>query len=425
LASLYVKEVPLREGSHVTKEVLQRSKLYESNFSIMKTIQPSARKGNQDQKLQNPVDFSFRDLYVGIDIHKVRWQVAVLFDGIVLSNTSIEASASGLIHHLHKFYSGAKFHCVYESGPFGFGLCRALCSAGMECIVVNPADIPDTHKEKRNKTDPVDARKLARHLAAGLLHAIHIPPEKLQKQRSLIRFRKKLWSDLVRSKNRLKSELLFQGIIIPKQYDNPHWSHNFLNWIEQQALKDEYLRDTLLLMLEEAKLLRQLLLKTERKIREMMWSDDFVQNSGLLRSVAGVGPLTSMLFLLEVGDVRRFKSFDALNRFVGFCPDSRSSGETQRHTGLSLRKHNQLRTMLVEASWQLIRRDTAMLDYYRDLTKRMKGQEAIIRVARKLLRRIRAVLLCEKMYVNGIDGRHVCSDIDAPCLTESKRKATR
>lgn len=389
----------------------------------MNTIQSSACKGNSTQKVQNLRDFTSRDLYVGIDVHKARWQVAVFFDGLVLSNTSIEASAGALINHLNKFYSGARFHCVYESGPFGFALCRSLRGEGIGCIVVNPADIPGTHKEQRSKTDPVDARKLARHLAAGLLTAIHVPSEKIQKQRSLIRFRKKLWGDLVRSKNRLKSELLFQGISIPKQYDNPHWSHNFLSWIEQQALKDEYLKDTLLFMLEEAKLLRELLLKAERKIREMMRSDDFAHDATLLRSIAGVGPLTSMLFVLEVGDVRRFKNFDALNRFVGFCPDSHSSGNTQRHTGLSLRKHSQLRTMLVESAWQLIRRDPAMLDYYRDLTKRMKGQDAIIRVARKLLRRIRTVLLSGNMYVNGMEGGLVSSDINTPSLRGSGSKS--
>lgn len=388
----------------------------------MKPIQPSARKGNLDQKLQNQKDFSGRDLYIGIDVHKKRWQVAVLFDGLVLSNTSIDASAQGLIVHLRKFYPGACFHCVYESGPFGFALCRSVWAAGMECMVVNPADIPDTHREQRNKTDPVDARKLARHLSAGLLHPIHIPSEQLQKQRSIIRFRKKLWGDLVRCKNRLKSELLFQGITIPAQYDNSHWSHNFLNWIERQALSDEELRDTLLLMLEEVKLLRQLLLKTERRIRGLMRSEPFLQKSRLLQSVTGVGPLTSMLFLLEVGDVRRFKSFDALNRYVGFCPDSHSSGESQRHTGLSMRRHNQLRTMLVEAAWQLIRRDPAMLDYYRQLTKRMKGQDAIIRVARKLLRRIRAVMLSERMYVNGITGMVPGTQLAAPALPGAAKR---
>ena len=388
----------------------------------MKPIQSSVCKGNLNQKVQHCPDFTGRDLFVGIDVHKERWQVAVIYDGLILSNTSLEASAQGLLFHLRKYYDGAFFHCVYECGPFGFTLCRALLAAGIECMVVNPADIPDTNRELKSKTDPVDARKLARHLAAGLLHPVHVPSEKLQKQRSLIRFRKKLWGDLVRTKNRLKSELLFNAIIIPKQFDNPHWSHHFLHWIEQQALADQYLKDTLVLMLEEAKLLRQLLLNTERKLREMMRSEDFVRDSTLLRSISGVGPLTSMLFLMEVGDVRRFKSFDALNRFVGFCPDSHSSGERQRHTGITMRKHNQLRTMLIEAAWQLVRRDPAMLDYYRELTKRMKGQDAIIRVARKLLRRIRAVILSQKMYINGVSGELVCADIGAPALAPPKKR---
>jgi transposase len=384
--------------------------------------QSSAQTGNPTIKVQNLRDFTSRELYIGIDIHKVRWQVAVYYEGLILSNTSIEESSDALITHLRKRYGDAQFHCVYESGPFGFALCRGLWAAGMDCIVVNPADIPNTNKEMRSKSDPVDARKLAMHLAAGLLQPIHVPSERLQKQRSLIRFRKKLWGDLCRAKNRLKGELLFQGIVIPKQYDNAHWSHNFLTWIEQQALKEEDLKDTLLLMLEEVKSLRLLLLKTECKLRELMWSKDFKVKSELLRSIPGVGPLTAMLFLLEVGDVSRFKSFDALNRFVGFCPDSHSSGETQKHSGISIRKHNQLRSMLVEAAWQLIRRDAAMLDHYRQLQKRMKGQDAIIRIARKLLRRIRAVMLSERMYVVGIDGRVTSGEIKAPRLPEPKKR---
>lgn len=382
----------------------------------------SAQTGNPDKKVQQTTDFTNRLLYVGIDVHKVRWQVAVYYEGLVLSNTSIEGTSEALITHLRKRYGEARFSCVYESGPFGFTLCRSLWAAGLECIVVNPADIPSADKDRRGKTDQVDARKLSMHLAASLLHPIHVPTEKLQKQRSLIRFRKRLWGDLCRAKNRLKSELRFQGIVIPAQFDNPHWSRNFLQWIEEQALKDKDLRDTLLLMLEEAKALRVLLLKTERKLRELMWSEEFKKRSELLRSIPGVGPLTAMLFLLEVGDVNRFKTFDALNRFVGFCPDSRSSGDTERHTGLSYRRHNQLRCMLIEAAWQLIRRDAAMLDYYKELTKRMKGQDAIIRVARKLLRRIRAVMLSGRMYVQGIEGPATASEIQAPVPPVPKRK---
>ena len=385
-------------------------------------IKQSSTEVELVNKVMNRVDFCNRQLFVGIDVHKNRWQVAVFLDGVVLSNVSIAGAAEQLITYLHKHYGKANFQCVYECGPFGFNLCRALWAAGMECIVVNPADIPGTDKERRSKTDKVDARKLARHHASGLLTGVHVPSEKTQKQRSIIRFRKKLWGDLVRAKNRIKSELKFQGIVVPEKYDNPHWSRNFLNWIIQQAHTDEDLKDTLLLMVDEVQSLRLLLLKTERKLRELMWTEQYQLKSDLLRTIPGVGPLTAMLFLLEVGDINRFKRFDALNKFVGLCPDSDSSGDTERHTGLTTRRHRTLRSALVESAWQLVRRDPAMFEQYNSLCKRMKSSKAIIRIARKLLRRMRAILISGKPYMSGINGNLTSADINAPELAVAKPK---
>src|SRR5438045_1823795 len=120
----------------------------------MKTKQhTSAQERHPIQKVQRTTDFTNRTLHVGIDVHKVRWQVAAYYEGLILSNTSIEGTSSALITHLRKRYGEAQFHCVYESGPSSFTLCRSLWAAGMECIVVNPADVPGTDKERRSKTD--------------------------------------------------------------------------------------------------------------------------------------------------------------------------------------------------------------------------------------------------------------------------------
>lgn len=353
-------------------------------------------------KIRNIISFTGKTLFVGIDVHKKDWQIAVFHEGVVLGNHRMKADSKQLIEHLNRRYPSAFFKCVYESCAWGFDLQRKLKDAGIDCIVVHAADVPGSNKELFNKDDPNDALRLARHYAAGLIHGIHVPDEDTQKHRNLIRFRKKLVIDLGRSKNRLKSLLKYQGIIIPEQYDNAKWSYNFLAWVEQQAAQDELLRDTLLLMLEQIKQLRQLLLKTERKVRELMRSKEYNQQALLLMSFPGVGCITAMLFLLEIGNIRRFKSFDQLNSFVGLYPGTFSSGERNRDTGISFRRHNQLRTHLVEASWQLLRRDPAMLETYQQLIKTMKGTEAITRIARKLLRRMRAVLLNNKPYQIGV-----------------------
>jgi transposase len=154
----------------------------------------------------------------------------------------------------------------------------------------------------------------------------------------------------------------------------------------------------------------------------MMRSDRYRENANLLRSIPGIGPLTTMLILLEIGDTRRFDSFDHLNSFVGLCPDSHQSGDTNRPQGLTGRRHNQLRSAIIESSWQAIRQDPALYQAYRQLCARMKGQEAITRIARRLLRRIRAVLITRKPYVKGNDGSIPTAELITPDPPTPKKK---
>jgi transposase len=352
-------------------------------------------------KGRNIIDFTGKTIYVGIDVHQKDYQVAKVCNGICLGNHRMSANADTLIEHLQSHYPGADFNCVYESCAWGFNLQRRLTATGMECMVVHAADVSTTDKERKRKTDPVDALKLPRSLAAGELKAIHVPDETIQKERNLIRFRAKLVGKITASKNQLKSLLKFQGIEIPVQYTKNNWSNNFLNWVEEQGLKDPLLGDTLLLMLEQLRLLRQLLLKTERKLLALR-KGKYSSRVKLATSVAGIGPTNAMIFLLEIGDINRFKGFDALNDFVGLCPDTDRSGETDRVRGITSRPNKRLRTALIESAWDAIHTDPVLMDSYQALTKRMKGTHAIVRIARKLLRRLRAVLLSGVPYQKGV-----------------------
>jgi len=100
-------------------------------------------------------------------------------------------------------------------------------------IVVNPADIPTTDKERVNKEDKRDSRKIARSLSSGNLVPIYIPSIKNQRDRSLLRTRAMLVKDSTRYKNRIKSFLCFYGISIDDAFKNPesHWSNRFMEWL--------------------------------------------------------------------------------------------------------------------------------------------------------------------------------------------------
>lgn len=106
-----------------------------------------------------------------------------------------------------------------------------------------------------------------------------------------------------------------------------------------------------------------------------------------------------MSLYTEIADMKRFNNQEQLASFVGLVPSTRSSDETIYNNGISFRRNKFLRPIMVEAAWTAVKNDPAMTLKYRELTKRMKPQDAIIRIARKLLQRIRHVWLNQEDYV--------------------------
>ena len=97
----------------------------------------------------------------------------------------------------------------------------------------------------------------------------------------------------------------------------------------------------------------------------------------------------------------RFNNCDRLNTFVGFAPSTHSSGEKDKNTGITSRKNRFLRYLLIEAAWIAIRKDPVLLMRYAELVKRMPTQQAIIRIAKKLVSRMRFVWLNKQPYTTG------------------------
>ena len=114
-----------------------------------------------------------------------------------------------MANYLKKHYPDAHYKAAYEAGKFGFWIQRQLTSLGVECLVVNPADIPKSQKDSLQKTDPRDARNLGLRLQSGVLHGIHIPGEQQEADRVFFRHRKRILEDLNRCKSRIKGMLAF------------------------------------------------------------------------------------------------------------------------------------------------------------------------------------------------------------------------
>lgn len=352
-------------------------------------------------KLHQKADFTNKNIYVGMDVHKKSWHITVFYEKDYLRGFTQVPSVNALETFLKREYPGANYLCGYEAGFSGFWVQRQLSQKGIPCAVLHPADIPQTGKDKIVKRDPLDSKKIAKALSSGDAIPIYVPEELMEQDRSIIRYRVRLQRDITRAKTRIKS-LLFQfGVEIPARFEKS-WSKNFVNWLIETDLVNGYTRLTLNHMIDQFQLLRQLLLKVNSDVRALQRSDRYKKQMTFLMSIPGIGPLTAITFLTEIGDIHRFSSFRKLNSFVGFYPMEHSTGEHDRKGNITIRKNAHLRRMMVEASWIAVRYDPALTQTYHEWKTRMTGKRAIIKIARKLLSRMRYVLVNETEYQRGI-----------------------
>ena len=352
--------------------------------------------------LKQRADFTGKRIYVGIDVHLKSWDISVYLDQQHIRSFHQPPDSSKLMTTLQRDYPNAVFQCAYEAGFSGFGLQRQLTGAGINCLVVNAADVPQTDKGRKTKTDRSDSKRIASALQAGLLQGIYIPDLLTESNRRLVRYRGQLLRDLQRSKVRVKSFLYQQNISLPAPYNRNNWSHKFMTWLKELPFEYEMDKHTLIKMIEQVEAQKKEVLLLTQKIHELISSETYKTNAQLLQSIPGIGPLTTATLLVEIADIQRFPTFAQLNSFIGFCPGEHSSGEEERKGSIISRHHNTLRMLLIEAAWMAIKSDPALTLAYSELKKKMTGKRAITRIARKLLNRIYHVWLKKEVYEKGI-----------------------
>ena len=347
----------------------------------------------------NTLDFGGQTFNVGIDVHKRNWKVAVRANGMLFKKMTVDPSPIVLYKTLTNAFPGAKFSSVYEAGFSGYWIHKELVSLGINNIIVNPADVPTTNKEKERKSDPIDCNKLSRELDKGDLTALFIPSEGQEGIRCISRLLDQYRKRSAQVKNRIKGLLYFTGVKTPPPDEMSHWSNAFIGYLNNIEFKTEHHRFVMDYHIGELIHIRARQLKLLRKVRELFRENETLQ---LLRGMPGIGYLTAFALYCELMDVDRFKDIDHLVSYVGLVPSTESSGEKTIVKGLTHRHTKYLRYMLIEASWIAIRKDAALSMAYLNYCKRMTKHRAIIRIAKKMLSRILYVWINKVKYEKGI-----------------------
>jgi Transposase and inactivated derivatives len=344
--------------------------------------------------------FDGQVLYIGIDVHLKTWTVVILTQSGYKERFSQESKASVLYAHLQKHYKGAIWNSVYEAGFTGFSTHYALISYGINNIIVNASDVPTNQKEKLHKTDNVDALKLAVSLRDGRLSGIYVMSQQEVAFREKVRYRSVIVKENTRWKNRIKSCLYRHGVDYPEVFKSSgsHWSGKFVQWLQEVS---ENTLPSLLPYVTSYIQVREQLVSANKKLKELAKEENYAYQIELLLSIPGIGFITAITFLSEMGNIERFKNEREFASFIGIVPTCHDSADKTHSMGMTFRTNKHLSSMLIEASWTAVRADVALSACFGQLCKRMKSNDAIIRIARKLSNRILTVLKTKQKYICG------------------------
>lgn len=353
-------------------------------------------------KHSKQLDFTGQPIFTGIDTGKKSWEVSIMTQEFEHKTFHTTPRVEAVVNYLHRHFPGGTYKCVYEAGCLGYWIQEQFQARGVETIVVSPADVPTMGKERIRKNNRVDARKLARGLRSGDLEGIYVPCPQAQQDRTLVRMRASLVKKQTRVKNQIKALLSFYGVVLPEDICDKYWSRRYLSWIEAWANQRGNQAYSMSLLLGELAGLRAMILEVSRKIRTLSRTEHYRQPVDLLVSIPGISTLSAMILLTELIDISRFENRNHLRSYIGIVPGENSTGEQETLTGLTPRRNPFLRTLIIEAAWVAVRKDPALTLTFQQLRARMKKNEAIIRIARKLINRIWYVLTQRQAYQLGV-----------------------
>ncbi|EPC0646118.1 IS110 family transposase [Escherichia coli] len=259
----------------------------------------------------------------------------------------------------------------------------------------------------RIKNDHRDAISLARLLRAGELTPVWIPDLTHEAMRDLIRARAAAKRDSRVARQRILSMLLRTD----KRYAGKHWTGKHRTWLANQSFSQPSQQIAFQHYCQSLEQIEDRILQLDQEISRLLPEWSLCNLVCQLQALKGVGQLTAITLVAELGDFSRFSSPKQLMAFLGLVPGEYSSGNSIRPRGITKVGNSELRRLLYEAAWSyrtpakvgawlIYYRPDSVTEYskdiawkaqqrlcsrYRSLTaKGKKSQVAITAVAREL-----------------------------------------
>jgi transposase len=288
-------------------------------------------------------------IYVGLDVHKDSIVIAFAREDrepaenwktVPHDSIRLKKALKQLVR------DGETLKVCYEAGPTGFGLCRQLREAGIDCQVVAPSLVPGKPGD-RIKTDRRDACRLAHFLRSGDLTEVYVPDEAIESIRDLERARDDAKCAERVARHQLSKFLLRHGC----RWEGTTWTRRHLDWIRAQRFaypaQQRVLEDYMKAVEDLAERVERLSTQMEELVAETVLAP-LVK---ALQAFRGISVVSAVTIAAEVGDLRRFATASQFMSYVGLVPSEDSSGQRRRQGPITRCGNAHLRRMIVEAAW--------------------------------------------------------------------------
>jgi len=282
---------------------------------------------------------------------------------------------------------------VVEVGTHSAWIRDVICSFGHEVLVANPR-LMEGSKRRKRKNDRIDANKLARlgRVDPQSLHPMQHRSAEVRQDLVLLRARDALVAARTELINATRGLVKSMGRRLPKCS-----SPSFAQKVE--AAVPAEIREALLPLVRMTGALSEGIEGYDKKIEKL--ASEKYGHTALLRQVKGVGPITSLAYVLTLENPERFVKSRDVGPYLGLVPKQEDSGDSQPQLGISKTGDTMLRRLLVGSAQYILGPfgpDTDLRRYGLRLCERggkNAKKRAAVAVARKL-----AVLL-HRLWVTG------------------------
>jgi transposase len=313
--------------------------------------------------------------FIALDVHRDFCEVAIAEDGQVRRAGRVETTPGTL--ELFAQSLGGDGQVVLEATGNALAIARIIEPHVNRVVLANPKAVKSTTQSA--KTDKLDARTLAKLLAAGFLPEVWTPDE----QTRVLRRRISRRAQLVRQRTREKNQV--HAILIRNLKQRSPAADLFgaagRRWLAAQQLPADE-REMVEACLRGIDFLDGEVAAIDRALAELVLASPELRR---LLTLPGVNFVTACALLAAIGDVTRFPTARHLVSYLGLDPRVRQSGsEPARHGRISKQGPGEARHVLVEAAWHAARTIGPLRAFHERVASRRGRNIATVAVARKL-----------------------------------------